>query len=163
MLADTIAVGFGEKTDILRLTFTDRFDGVFDELSKIPDFPLGEVSGHYTRAGVGSALEACDEYQGINGAARQRHNEVKGPEVVVITLMSSAAALQSDCNVNVNRRELQRIARMQGLQLDQFLSGGKYANEVAVQTEQFRGFIRDKGCGVLRSITTKHFPNIILK
>ena len=63
MLADTLAVGFGDKNDIVQFEFTDKVDGIFSEyIETFKRGQLGELT-HYSRTGVGSVIDSCNAYQ----------------------------------------------------------------------------------------------------
>ena len=65
MLADTLAVGFGEKNDVIQFEFTDKIDAFFSEyIEEVQHGQFGELT-HYTRTGVGSVIESCKAYQHV--------------------------------------------------------------------------------------------------
>ena len=69
MLADTLAVGFGDKNDIVQFEFTDRVDGLFSEyIEEFKRGQLGELT-HYSRTGAGSVIDACNAYQQADSAS----------------------------------------------------------------------------------------------
>jgi hypothetical protein len=55
MLSDNLAMGFGDKNDIVRLQFTEKMDALFSEVNKKVDTGLGAIT-HYQRAGTGEFL-----------------------------------------------------------------------------------------------------------
>jgi TPR repeat protein len=61
MLSDKIALGFGEKNDIIQFQFTDAIDKAFSQIA--PKLTVKAQSTHYARDGVGGVLEACRAYQ----------------------------------------------------------------------------------------------------
>jgi len=61
MLSDKLALGFGEKNDIIQFQFTDAIDKAFSQIA-LKLTPKAQ-STHYARDGVGGVLEACRAYQ----------------------------------------------------------------------------------------------------
>jgi aspartyl protease family protein len=61
MSADKLAMGFGDKNDVIQFEFTEKIDQLFSAvIKKLPW--MGEFT-HYSRAGDGSVIEACEAYQ----------------------------------------------------------------------------------------------------
>jgi hypothetical protein len=62
MLADTLAIGFGDKNDILQFQFTEKMEALFSDFVQNVGSEFGKMT-HYSRAGVGSVTESCSAYQ----------------------------------------------------------------------------------------------------
>jgi hypothetical protein len=154
MLADTLAVGFGDKNDIIQFEFTEKIDGLFAEyVQTLVNNNLGEMT-HYTRKGVGSVAESCTAYQ--NGGSEKP----LGSEEVLIILFSTVSALEIDCPFKSKRGELQKLAKANGFRLDDFLPGGRFSKQMRERTDYNHGFIKEKGCDVVRGIVRRSFPSV---
>jgi hypothetical protein len=153
MLADTLALGFGDKNDIIQYEFTDKFDAMFAAFIKDIGGKFGEMT-HYTRTGADSVEDSCAAYQ------QSGRQTAMGPEKVLIVLFSTVAALEIDCAFKSNRRELERLARLHGFKLEDFQSGGRFLDKIEDQTHAMRRFIQEKGCRVARGAVTKNFQNV---
>jgi hypothetical protein len=69
MSADKLAIGFGDKNDVIQFEFTEKIDQLFFAvIKKLPW--MGEFT-HYSQTGVGSVIEVCEAYQQKFGSAQQ--------------------------------------------------------------------------------------------
>lgn len=155
MLADTLAIGFGDKNDIVQFEFTEKIDGFFAEyIEKLGKSDLGEMT-HYPRKGVGSMIDSCTAYQNA-GSERS----LGGPEEMLTFLFSTVSALETDCSFKAKRGELQKLAKANGFNLDDFLPNGRFSKQVRERTQYNHGFIKEKGCDVVRGIVRRNFPSL---
>jgi hypothetical protein len=153
MAADTLAVGFGDKNDIVQFQFTEQFDELFSAFIKDTGSKLGEMT-HYSRTGTGGVDESCKAYQ---------HSGLQKPmcpEVALVAILSTVAALEVDCSFKSNRRQLERLAHLHGFKLEDFQAKGHFSEQMDDQTKAMRGFIKDKGCKAVRGIVKRSFQNV---
>jgi hypothetical protein len=61
MLSNKLAMGFGDKTDIVEFRFNNAIDTVFSEFG--PKLSPGVQIAHYERSGAGGVVDACIAYQ----------------------------------------------------------------------------------------------------
>ena len=74
MLADTLAISFGDKNDILQFQFTEKLDGFFSDFIQKFGSQFGEMT-HYSRVGSGSVTDSCNAYQ--QSGPRSKSNYAK--------------------------------------------------------------------------------------
>jgi hypothetical protein len=154
MLADTLAIGFGDKNDIVQFEFTEKIDRLFaGYIEKLDNNNLGEMT-HYPRKGVGSVAESCTAYQ--NAVSEKP----LGPEESLIILFSMVSALEIDCSFKAKRGELQKLANADGFRFDDFLPNGRFSRQVRERIDYNHGFIKEKGCGVVRGIVRRNCPSV---
>jgi hypothetical protein len=153
MAADTLAVGFGDKNDVVQFQFTEQFDELFSAFIKDTGSKLGEMT-HYSRTGTGGVDESCKAYQ------QSGPQKPMGPEGALIAIFSTVVALEVDCSFKSNRSELQRLAHLHGFALEEFQAEGRFFNQMEHQTHAMRGFIKDKGCKAVRGIVKRSFENV---
>jgi TPR repeat protein len=73
MRSNKLAMGFGDKNDIVEFQFVDAIDNVFSQFA--PKLSPGVQITHYAKTGADGVMDACRAYQAVRAAQTRRPSD----------------------------------------------------------------------------------------